>query len=126
MESCHAMFLSYPTIALWIGGLITGWWLSRLLQDRGNNPNSLPLPPGPTGYPIIHNLLDVTTDKLWKVFDNWSNTFGTSYIEQRPTHSSHGIHRRYGIFQDTRAAISCSRERRKDLRYIRETLVKLL
>jgi len=126
MESCHAMFLSYPTIALWSGGLITGWWLSRLLRDRGNNPNRLPLPPGPRGYPVIGNLFDVTTDKLWKVFDNWSKTFGTSCIERRSTHSLHGINRRYSILQDTRAAISCSRERGKDLWFIRETLVELL
>jgi len=115
MGSCHAMFLSYLTIALWSGGLITGWWLSRLLRDRGNNPNRLPLPPGPRGYPIVDNLFDVTTDKLWKVFDKWSKTFGTSCIERRSTHFSRGINRRHGILQDTRATISCSRERRKDL-----------
>ena len=120
------MFLSYPTIALWSGGLIIGWWLSCLLRDRGNNPNGLPLPPGPKGYPIIDNLFDMSTDKWWKVFDQWSKIYGTSCIEQRPTHFLHGIHRRYGILQDTRAAISRSRERRKDLWFIRETLVELL
>jgi len=121
-----SMFLSYPTIALWSGGLITGWWLSRLLRDRGNNPNRLPLPPGPKGYPVIDNLFDLTADKLWKVFDKWSKTYGTFCIEQRLTHSLHGIHRRYGILQDTRAAISYSWECRKDLWFIWETLVELL
>ena len=122
----HVMPCFSLILRLLYGGLIIGWWLSRLLRDRGNNPNGLPLPPGPKGYPIIDNLFDMSTDKWWKVFDQWSKIYGTSCIEQRPTHFLHGIHRRYGILQDTRAAISRSRERRKDLWFIRETLVELL
>ena len=109
------MVLSSLTIALWSGGLIAGWWLSHLLQERRSNQNRLPLPPGPRGYPIIDNLLDMPTDKSWQVFDEWSKIYGTFCNDQKSTYSLCGIHRRYGVFQNTRAAISCSRERTRDL-----------
>jgi len=81
------MALSPLTIALWIGGLIAGWWLSDLIRERGNNPNRLPLPPGPKGYPIIDNILDMPTDKAWRVFDKWSKTYGTCCIDKNPIYS---------------------------------------
>jgi len=122
----HSMVLSSLTIALWSGGLITGWWLSRFLRGHGSDSNRLPLPPGPKGYPIIDNLLDVPTDKSWQTFDQWSKIYGMSCIDQNPTYSLRATHRRYGIFQDTWPAISCPRERGKDLWSIRETLIQLL
>ena len=120
------MVLSSLIIALWSGGLITGWWLFHLLRERRNNPNRLPLPPGPRGYPIIDNLLDMPTDKSWQVFDEWSKIYGTFCNDQKSTYSLCGIHRRYGVFQDTRVAISCSRECTRDLWSIWETLIQLL
>ena len=120
------MVLFSLTIVLWSGGLITGWWLSRLLRERRNNPNRLPLPPGPKGYPIIDNLLDMPTDKSWQVFDKWSKTYGTFSIDHKPIYSLCPTHRRYGIFQDTWSTIYCPRECREDLWSIRETLVQLL
>ena len=120
------MVLSSLTIALWSGGLITGWWLSRFLRGRGSDSNRLPLPPGPKGYPIIDNLLDMPTDKSWQTFDKWSKTYGMSCTDQNPIYSLRPTHRRYGIFQDTWPTISCPRERRKDLWSIWETLIQLL
>jgi hypothetical protein len=33
---------------------------------------SLPLPPGPKGWPIIGNLLDMPTEFEWKTYHEWS------------------------------------------------------
>ncbi|PPQ73993.1 hypothetical protein CVT24_012482 [Panaeolus cyanescens] len=42
------------------------------------NPNRLPHPPGPKGYPIIGNLLDAPKleDEPWRVYDHWRQTYG--------------------------------------------------
>ncbi|KAJ3571117.1 hypothetical protein NP233_g3953 [Leucocoprinus birnbaumii] len=45
-------------------------------QARRDNPNRLPLPPGPKGYPIIDNLLDFPTVRPWLVYDEWLKTYG--------------------------------------------------
>jgi hypothetical protein len=50
--------------------------LSRLKKTRDGNPNGLPLPPGPEGYPVIGNVFDMPTDKPWVVFDEWRKTYG--------------------------------------------------
>jgi hypothetical protein len=46
----------------------------------GSNPNSLPLPPGPKGYPLIGNLFDMPVHKAWVVFDEWHKTYGKTFI----------------------------------------------
>jgi len=69
------MTLSYSAIALWSVGLMTGWWLS-LLRKHASSPSRLPLPPGPRGYPVIGNLLDMPTYKPWEVFDKWFKIYG--------------------------------------------------
>jgi len=96
-------------IVLLSAGLIATWWLSRFLWGRRNNPDRLPLPPGPKGYPIT-GLLGMPTYKPWEGFEQWSKIYGK--LITSPLHiSSWGIHRRYDIFQDTWATISCSWER---------------
>jgi hypothetical protein len=53
--------------------------LFRLLKKtKDGNPNGLPLPPGPKGYPLIGNVFDIMmpTDKPWVVFDEWRKTYG--------------------------------------------------
>lgn len=44
---------------------------------RKPNPYaSLPLPPGPKGWPVIGNLFDMPTGFEWKTFHEWSRKFG--------------------------------------------------
>ncbi|KAF8815533.1 hypothetical protein BYT27DRAFT_7045609, partial [Phlegmacium glaucopus] len=33
-------------------------------------------PPGPKGYPLIGNLLDMPIDKPWLVYEEWCKTYG--------------------------------------------------
>jgi len=35
-----------------------------------------PLPPGPRGFPVIGNLLDVPPTSAWKAFSTWSEKWG--------------------------------------------------
>lgn len=45
----------------------------RLLRQRG-----FPLPPGPKGWPIIGNLLQVPKDFSWLTFSQWGEEYGVS------------------------------------------------
>ncbi|KAI0078413.1 CyP450 monooxygenase [Panus rudis PR-1116 ss-1] len=55
---------------------------------RWRTQGRLPLPPGPKGYPIIGNLLDLPTLTPWKTFRDWTNVYGDLvYLDlpMRPT-----------------------------------------
>ena len=54
--------------------------LRRLKKGRDGNPNGLPLPPGPKGYPLIGNIFDMPVDKPWVVYDEWRKTYGKAFI----------------------------------------------
>ncbi|KAF5353955.1 hypothetical protein D9756_007034 [Leucocoprinus leucothites] len=64
------------TPVLCVAGLALGWSLYSRLQEHKRNPNGLPLPPGPRGYPFIDNLLDFPVIKPWLVYDQWSQIYG--------------------------------------------------
>ena len=70
---------TYPYYKL--STLFFGVMLFRLWKKgRNGNPNGLPLPPGPKGYPLIGNLFDMPVDKPWIVYDEWRKTYGKTYI----------------------------------------------
>jgi hypothetical protein len=52
----------------------------QLKKGRDSNPNGLPLPPGPKGYPLIGNFFDMPADKTWVVYDEWHETYGKTFI----------------------------------------------
>ncbi len=37
------------------------------------------LPPGPPGWPIVGNLFDLTEERPWLVYSEWSKQYGMSY-----------------------------------------------
>ena len=54
----------------------------QLKKGRDGNPNRLPLPPGPKGYPLIGNLFDMPVHKPWIIYDEWRKTYGNTYHNQ--------------------------------------------
>ena len=70
---------TYPYQSL--AGLCFGYMLFRQLKrGRNGNPNGLPLPPGPKGYPLIGNLSDFPVNKPWLVYEEWCKTYGKPFI----------------------------------------------
>ena len=49
---------------------------SLYFRDRRRNPAGLPYPPGPKGYPIIGNLLDMPNAFIYKRFREMSRELG--------------------------------------------------
>ncbi|CAL1701205.1 unnamed protein product [Somion occarium] len=45
-------------------------WLKRSIKS------SLPLPPGPKGYPLIGNMLDMPAVAPWKTYQEWHGVYG--------------------------------------------------
>ena len=65
----------YKLAALFLSIMLFRQWK----KGRDGNPNGLPLPPGPKGYPLIGNLFDMPVDKPWLVYDEWRKTYGKFY-----------------------------------------------
>lgn len=38
--------------------------------------SKLPYPPGPKGYPLIGNILDIPPGQEWKTYADWSREYG--------------------------------------------------
>jgi hypothetical protein len=66
---------TYPYQTL--GALFLGCMLWRQFKkDKNFNPNGLPLPPGPKGYPLIGSLFDFPVNRSWLVYEEWSKIYG--------------------------------------------------
>ena len=61
------MLGTYPLAALFFSVIMM--LFKRSKKGRDGNPNGLPLPPGPKGYPIIGNLFDMPAHESWLVYD---------------------------------------------------------
>ena len=68
----------YALAALSFSVMLFGHW--QLKKGRDGNPNGLPLPPGPKGYPLVGNVFDMPINKPWVVFDEWRKTYGKTFI----------------------------------------------
>ena len=72
----------YPSLAIVILGCAT---LVRLAQRR-SRPR---LPPGPRGYPILGNLLDLPPNHVWEKFGAWGKQYGKLFALRLLPHDSH-------------------------------------
>ncbi len=43
---------------------------------------NLPLPPGPKGWPLIGNLLDMPSHSEWVTYHKWSKELGTGTLDK--------------------------------------------
>ncbi|KAK7678456.1 hypothetical protein QCA50_018516 [Cerrena zonata] len=61
---------SITTCAVILASTFLLQWLKKSLWPK------LPFPPGPIGYPIIGNMLDVPSVMPWKTYKDWSKVYG--------------------------------------------------
>jgi hypothetical protein len=54
------------------------WYIHGYIKERRENPNNLPLPPGPKGLPIIGSLSSFPRYKPWLEYDKWFKKYGES------------------------------------------------
>ncbi|KAI0050530.1 CyP450 monooxygenase [Auriscalpium vulgare] len=76
-------FTMAPSLTEVAGGIVLAGALLAVhfhLQNRRRNPAGLPYPPGPKGYPIIGNLLDIPKIYIYKRFREMSKELGSDII----------------------------------------------
>jgi hypothetical protein len=64
--------LSIPSLAFAFTATFAAYVFWRALQKR----SGLPYPPGPKGYPLIGNLLDIPSDFGWLTFKKYAEQYG--------------------------------------------------
>jgi hypothetical protein len=80
---------------------------SYTLYRISRKPKNSSLPPGPKGWPVIGNLLDVPLDvDFWKTFRSWGQQFGAYsfplFIHPSSPPSSDGIAHPNSLLRDAR------------------------
>ncbi|KAJ3561433.1 hypothetical protein NP233_g10196 [Leucocoprinus birnbaumii] len=68
-----------PSAIIFAGCFTGSLWLAARNYARNRrvvNPNGLPLPPGPKGYPIIGNLFDLPIHKPWLAYSEMQKKHG--------------------------------------------------
>ncbi|KAI0791751.1 cytochrome P450 [Abortiporus biennis] len=63
-------------IFVYVIGLVSVVFFLRYVKRKRDNPNGLPLPPGPTPLPLIGNLLDFPQERPWLTYDAMSQKYG--------------------------------------------------
>ena len=74
--------MDVTTLQLYLlaGATLFGLWAISARKSQ-SNPNRLPLPPGPKGYPVVGNLFEMPREKMWLLYDRWHQSYGEkSYI----------------------------------------------
>jgi len=56
--------------------LIILLWILLIIHGRRQNPSGLPLPPGPTGLPLLGNVLNFPKMDSWLVAAQWRKEYG--------------------------------------------------
>lgn len=69
------LIMSFITQAVNISLAVLTLWLLKKVTEK--KPLGKPIP-GPKGWPIIGNLLDVPTEVEYKVFSHWKQKYGES------------------------------------------------
>ena len=70
--------MSVPNVSAWLGAaaIIAIILVARSLNLRKRKG---PMPPGPAGWPILGNALDVPLDYSWHAFAKWAERWGESH-----------------------------------------------
>jgi hypothetical protein len=53
-------------------------FLTKAYIQKRSNRTGLPYPPGPPGYPIIGNVLDIPKEAAWETYSKWGKQYGVS------------------------------------------------
>lgn len=62
--------------AFLVATAVAAYALRVFLKRRSRNP----LPPGPSGYPIIGNIIGGADHHLWLKYANWSKSYGSDVL----------------------------------------------
>lgn len=73
--------LSPVQLAVIVPVLIIAVDVIRRFVQRRLERNGLPLPPGPTGLPILGNMLSVDREQPWKTYTEWHAIYGGLFVQ---------------------------------------------
>jgi hypothetical protein len=57
-----------------------------LIKQASRKKNPAPYPPGPPGWPLIRNFLDMPHIKAWLTFAEWGKKYGECFVFSNTIH----------------------------------------